>query len=44
MTATTVGYGDKVPVTPPGKLIAAIYMLVGIALFAILSGLLAAKL
>jgi len=43
VTATTVGYGDKVPVTPPGKLIAAIYMLVGIALFAILSGHLAAE-
>ena len=32
MTATTVGYGDISPVTPAGRVIAAILMIVGIGL------------
>jgi len=38
VTATTVGYGDRVPITPAGRVIALVYMVLGIALFAILSG------
>lgn len=33
VTITTVGYGDKYPVTPEGRLIAAALMTVGVALF-----------
>ena len=36
-TATTVGYGDKVPVTPLGRGIAVVLMIVGIGVFAVLT-------
>lgn len=38
VTATTVGYGDKVPVTATGRFFSVLYMVVGIALFSIISG------
>jgi voltage-gated potassium channel len=41
-TITTVGYGDKFPVTPEGKGIAVFLMLVGIALFSLITANLAA--
>ncbi|MFI2287418.1 potassium channel family protein [Streptomyces niveus] len=40
-TATTVGYGDLYPVTAAGRVIAAIVMLVGIAVFSIVTASLA---
>jgi voltage-gated potassium channel len=40
-TVTTVGYGDKVPVTVEGRLVAIVVMLVGIGLFGMLTGLFA---
>jgi len=40
-TVTTVGYGDKVPVTMEGKLVAIVLMLLGIGLFGVLTGLFA---
>jgi voltage-gated potassium channel len=36
-TMTTVGYGDVVPVTFPGRVAAAILMLLGIALFGVIT-------
>src|SRR3954454_13563743 len=30
-TMTTVGYGDHVPATPPGRLVAAVIMITGVA-------------
>lgn len=41
VTATTVGYGDKYPVTPGGRLVGALMLTVGVALFATFSGFLA---
>ncbi|MCL4214478.1 MAG: ion transporter [Gemmatimonadales bacterium] len=41
-TITTVGYGDRFPVTLEGRLIAAMLMAAGVALFGTLSGLIAA--
>lgn len=38
VTITTVGYGDKFPVTSEGRLIAAFLMTVGVGLFGILAG------
>lgn len=38
-TITTVGYGDKYPVTTEGRIVAMILMISGIGLFGILSGL-----
>ncbi|TMM41922.1 ion transporter [Colwellia ponticola] len=43
VTMTTVGYGDVVPVTPIGKLIATIIMLIGVGLVALPAGMLAAR-
>ena len=40
-TVTTVGYGDKYPVTNSGRLIAILLMIVGIALFSVITGSLA---
>ncbi len=44
VTMTTVGYGDIVPVTIPGKLAAAVLMLTGITSFALLTGTVSIKL
>jgi hypothetical protein len=41
VTTTTVGYGDRVPVTPEGRVVAAILMCTGVGLFGTLSGLFA---
>ena len=43
VTATTVGYGDLVPITPAGRFVSMIYMLVGLSLFSILSGFIASE-
>lgn len=44
VTVTTVGYGDKVPVTPMGKVIGVILMFTGIGLIGVLSGTIASYL
>lgn len=41
VTITTVGYGDRFPVTPEGRIIAAALMTVGVGLFGTLTGYLA---
>ena len=38
ISMTTVGYGDRVPKTIPGRLFAIIWIMVGIVVFCILSG------
>lgn len=38
VTITTVGYGDRYPVTPEGRMVAALLMTVGVGLFGIFSG------
>lgn len=43
VTITTVGYGDKYPVTNAGRLIGMVVMLVGVGLFGVLTGFLANK-
>ncbi len=43
VTMTTVGYGDIVPETSAGKLLAAVLMLLGLALFAMLTGTISVK-
>ncbi|HEX2748374.1 MAG TPA: potassium channel family protein, partial [Verrucomicrobiales bacterium] len=40
-TITTVGYGDRFPVTMEGKLVAIVLMIAGVSLFGVLTGLLA---
>ncbi len=37
VTATTVGYGDEIPVTPEGRAVAVVMMLVGIALLSVVT-------
>ncbi len=44
VTMTTVGYGDLVPVTVSGKLVASVTMLAGITMFAVLTGTVSIKL
>jgi voltage-gated potassium channel len=41
VTIASVGYGDMVPVTPGGRLVAGAVMLLGIAMFAVPAGILA---
>ncbi len=41
VTIASVGYGDVTPVTPLGRLLAGVVMLIGIALFAVPAGILA---
>lgn len=41
VTATTVGYGDKYPVTSGGRIVGVLMLTVGVALFATFSGFLA---
>jgi voltage-gated potassium channel len=41
-TVTTVGYGDKYPTTPAGRIVAAILMATGVGLFSTFSGTVAA--
>jgi voltage-gated potassium channel len=43
VTMTTVGYGDVVPITPMGKMIATVIMLIGVGLVALPAGMLAAR-
>lgn len=38
VTVTTVGYGDKSPETPLGRLVAMVWMLLGLFMFSVLSG------
>jgi voltage-gated potassium channel len=40
-TMTTVGYGDRFPITPEGRLIAAFLMSAGVGVFGTISGLVA---
>jgi voltage-gated potassium channel len=40
-TLTTTGYGDEIPVTPLGRLLAGVVMIGGIAVFALWAGILA---
>ena len=42
VTTTTVGYGDHVPVSTEGRAVAAVLMMIGIALFAVLTAHIAA--
>lgn len=44
VTLTTVGYGDTVPITPIGRLLAAVIAVLGIGLFALPAGILSAGL
>ena len=41
VTATTVGYGDKYPITTGGRIVGTLMLTVGVALFATFSGFLA---
>jgi len=38
---TTVGYGDKYPVTNPGRLVGVLLLTIGVGLFGVLTGYLA---
>ena len=44
VTLTTVGYGDTVPITGPGRVLAAVIAVLGIGLFALPAGILSAGL
>jgi voltage-gated potassium channel len=41
VTITTVGYGDKVPVTPAGRTLAVVLMFIGVGLASLLTGMVA---
>ncbi len=41
VTVTTVGYGDKFPMTPEGRIVACILMTVGVGLFGTFTGFIA---
>jgi len=41
ITLTTIGYGDAYPITPPGKIVAAVVAVAGIGLIAMPTGILA---
>lgn len=43
VTVTTVGYGDITPITPSGKLIASILILLGLGLIATITAIVSAK-
>src|SRR5258705_771150 len=43
-TLTTVGYGDVVPITPLGRVVAAVVMICGLCVFGLLTGILAPRL
>ena len=43
VTMTTVGYGDVYPVTPLGRILAAVIMLLGVGIVALPAGILAAR-
>jgi voltage-gated potassium channel len=43
VTMTTVGYGDVYPITPAGRILAALIMLLGVGIVALPAGILAAR-
>ena len=43
VTVTTVGYGDRVAITAPGRLVSILWMTIGVVCFSILSGAMASE-